>query len=77
MRGGGGVRRQHARIRHAPFCFFELSRIHSEGIIEKKNSALEFLYLKRSAEEGFVSAQHLLGIAYHEGVNCQKNDRKA
>jgi TPR repeat protein len=24
-----------------------------------------------------VSAQHLLGIAYHEGVNCQKNDRKA
>ena len=39
------------------FCFFELSRIYSEGmIIEKPNHALSFLYLKRSAEEGFVSA---------------------
>jgi TPR repeat protein len=33
--------------------------------------------LKRAAEEGFVSAQHLLGIAYHEGALCHKNDKKA
>jgi TPR repeat protein len=33
--------------------------------------------LKRSAEEGFVFAQHMVGIAYHEGSLCQKNDKKA
>jgi TPR repeat protein len=32
------------------------------------------LYLKRSAEEGFVTAQHLLGIALHEGNLTKKND---
>jgi uncharacterized protein len=59
------------------FCYFELSRIYSEGVIEPINPALQFLYLKRSAEEGFVSAQHLLGIAYSQGVLCKKNDTKA
>ena len=38
------------------FCFFELARIYAEGEIESKNPGLEFLYLKRSAEEGFVNA---------------------
>lgn len=59
------------------FCFFELSRIYDEGVVEAKNPALRFLYLKRSAEEGFLTAQHMLGIAYHEGSIVQKNDRKA
>lgn len=59
------------------FCYFELSRIYSEGRLLPLNPALQFLYLKRSAEEGFVSAQHLLGIAYHEGAVCNKNDNKA
>lgn len=38
------------------FCFFELARIYAEGELEPKNPGLEFLYLKRSAEEGFVNA---------------------
>ena len=47
------------------FCFFELSRIYSgqDGI--DKDRYLEFSYLKRAAEEGFVRAQHMLGCAYH------------
>ena len=59
------------------FCFFELARIYGEGDIEPKNPGLEFLYLKRSAEEGFVNAQHMLGIAYSRGEICTKNDYKA
>ena len=56
------------------YCFFELSRIYAEGEIADKDPKLQFLYLKRSAEEGFVTAQHLLGIAYHEGRLTKKND---
>ena len=59
------------------FCFFELARIYAEGDIEPKTPSLEFLYLKRSAEEGFVNAQHLLGIAYSRGEICSKNEYKA
>lgn len=40
----------------------------------EKDPRLQFLYLKRSAEEGFVTAQHLLGIAYHEGKFVKRND---
>ncbi|CDW87823.1 sel1 domain-containing protein repeat-containing protein [Stylonychia lemnae] len=56
------------------YCFFELSRIYSEGQVVDRDPKLQFLYLKRSAEEGFVTAQHLLGIAYHEGKITRKND---
>lgn len=56
------------------FCYFELSRIYGEGIIAPRNPALSFLYLKHAAEEGFVAAQHYLGIAYTQGINCQKHD---
>ena len=38
------------------FCFFELSRLHREGEIVERDSYLEALYLRRSAEEGFVMA---------------------
>lgn len=42
------------------FCFFELSRVYAEGIEGsrdyQKDPQLQFLYLKRSAEEGFVTA---------------------
>lgn len=38
------------------FCYFELSRIYNEGVIDGKDEQLEFLYLKRSAEEGFTTA---------------------
>lgn len=31
----------------------------------------------RSAEEGYVLAQHNLGLAYHEGVIFKKNDFRA
>ena len=47
------------------FCYFELSRLYSEGEIFDKDSYLQGLYLKRAAEEGFVAAQHNLGLAYH------------
>ena len=46
------------------FCFFELSRIYA-GEVEERDPYLQFLYLKRAAEEGYVPAQHMLGIAYH------------
>lgn len=59
------------------FCYFELSRIYDEGVYEQKSPGLKFLYLKRSAEEGFLTAQHMLGIAYHEGSLVKKNDKKA
>lgn len=38
------------------YCFFELSRIYSEGELVERNPKLQLLYLKRSAEEGFVTA---------------------
>ena len=38
------------------FCFFELSRLHKEGAYVEKDHYLEALYLRRSAEEGFVMA---------------------
>ena len=38
------------------YCYFELSRIHGEGEVIERNPKLQFLYLKRSAEEGFVTA---------------------
>jgi TPR repeat protein len=61
------------------YCYFELSRIYGEGgeSGEERNEKLQFLYLKRSAEEGFVTAQHLLGIAYFEGRLVKKNDYMA
>ena len=37
------------------FCFFELSRIYA-GEVEEKDPYLQFLYLKRAAEEGYVPA---------------------
>ena len=50
------------------FCFFELSRLYSgESGEVVRDPYLQFLYLKRSAEEGYVTAQHLLGVAYHQG----------
>ena len=59
------------------YCFFELSRLHMEGEHVEKDSYLEALYLKRSAEEGLVVAQHMLGIAYHEGRLFKRNDLRA
>lgn len=38
------------------YCFFELSRLYSEGEIVDKDQRLQMHYLKRSAEEGFVTA---------------------
>lgn len=58
------------------YCYFELSRIYGEGELVKKDEKLQFTYLKRSASEGFVTAQHLLGIAYAEGGRlCKRNDK--
>lgn len=36
------------------YCFYYLSMLHNEGILVEKNPRLEFIYLRRSAEEGFV-----------------------
>jgi len=36
------------------YCYFYLSMLHDEGIIVEKNPRLQFTYLKRAAEEGFV-----------------------
>ena len=38
------------------YCFYKLSILHGEGRIVEKDPYLEFRYLKRSAEEGFVLA---------------------
>lgn len=60
------------------YCYFELSRMYGEGEIVAKDEKLQFLYLKRAANEGFVTAQHLLGIAYADGGKlCKRNDRLA
>ena len=59
-------------------CFFELARIYSgEGGLEEPDPYLQLLYLKRSAEEGYVAAQHMLGGAYHAGKLVERNDRRA
>jgi TPR repeat protein len=64
--------------RNNAYCYFELSRIYGEGEIVPKNEKLQFTYLKRAANEGFVTAQHLLGIAYADGGRlCKRNDRLA
>jgi TPR repeat protein len=49
------------------YCFFELSRIFGEGKYIPQDIKLSKIYLKRSAEEGFVMAQHMMGLAYHFG----------
>ena len=36
------------------YCFYYLSMLYNEGTYVEKNPKLEFLYLKRAAEEGFV-----------------------
>ena len=36
------------------YCFYYLAMLYSEGKHIEKNQKLEFLYLKRAAEEGFV-----------------------
>jgi len=59
------------------YCFYELSRIYGEGEVVERDNYLKALYLKRAAEEGLVVAQHLLGIAYHEGVDFKRSDLKA
>ena len=58
------------------FCFFELSRLYA-GEGEEKDPYLQFLYLKRAAEEGYVPAQHMVGIAYHQGEIVERNDFRA
>jgi TPR repeat protein len=40
------------------YCFYYLSMLYNEGQLVEKNPTLEFLYLKRAAEEGFVQMQH-------------------
>lgn len=64
--------------RNNAYCYFELSRIYGEGDLVPRDPRLQFTYLKRAACEGFVTAQHLLGISYAEGGNlCKRNDRLA
>ena len=43
----------------------------------EKDNYLAGLYLKRAAEEGMVQAQHMLGIAYHDGKRFKRDDLKA
>ena len=38
------------------FCYFELSRLYAQDEVFDKDPYLQGLYLKRSAEEGFVAA---------------------
>lgn len=38
------------------YCFFELSRLFREGTLVPEDQRLSHLYLKRAAEEGFVTA---------------------
>ena len=47
------------------YCLYYLSMLYNEGILVEKNPRLEFVYLKRAAEEGFVQMQHNLGIVYY------------
>lgn len=69
--------------RNNAYCYFELSRIYSGEdetinlIDDKPSKSLQFLYLKRSAEEGFVHAQHCLAQAYRTGDIVPKDDFKA
>lgn len=59
------------------FCFFELSRIYSGEEGEERDPYLQFLYLKQAAEEGYVPAQTMLGIEYHQGELVERNDFRA
>ena len=46
------------------WCYFALHDIYSRDEFVPYNEQLSFLYLKRSAEEGYVVAQHQLGTEY-------------
>lgn len=70
--------------RNNAYCYYELSRIYGgeDDIIkdlpdEQPSKALQFLYLKRSAEEGFVHAQHVLGQAYRDGLLVKQDHFRA
>lgn len=54
--------------------FFQLSKHYLEGSLIPKNDYLHFKYLKRAAEEGYVQAQHMLAIAYHEGKYTKQDN---
>ena len=57
-------------------CYYELSSMYKSGehVEEGKNRKLSFLYLKRSAEEGYILAQHHLAQEYHSGTLTSRND---
>ncbi|CAI2368201.1 unnamed protein product [Moneuplotes crassus] len=64
-------------------CYYNLSQMYLYGMVdpivpslsENNSKYLHFKYLKRSAEEGFVNAQHFLAIAYFEGIFTPKDDK--
>lgn len=35
------------------------------------------MYMKRAAEEGYVTAQHNIGLMYHQGTLTKRNDYMA
>ena len=43
------------------YCYYYLAMLYHEGKLVEKDPQLEFLYLKRAAEEGFLFMQHKLG----------------
>ena len=49
--------------------------INGEGV--EFSPGLHFKYLRRSAEEGYSVAQHLLGVAFQEGKLVKKNYMQA
>jgi len=44
------------------YCYFELSRLYGEGELVDRDERLATTYLRRAAEEGFVVAQHMMGL---------------
>ena len=49
------------------YWYFQLSIMYLQGKGVRQSDYLHFKYLKRAAEEGYIHAQHLLGIAFFEG----------
>ncbi len=50
---------------------------YKNGIIEKKNTELEYFYTKQAAEMGMTEAQHNLACMYLEGTIVEYDSLKA
>lgn len=52
-----------------------LAHLHGEGV--PKDARKAFLWMERSAEQGYVEAEYALGVALRDGIGVSRDDERA